>query len=100
LPLHGRTDSVAESEQRNIGVLLMCHYPSVWTHVLADYAVSSRVLPIDANTTLLTTKWLVNSHAEEGRDYDLDNLIHVWTHTNEQDKQIIERAAQGVFSPA
>jgi Rieske 2Fe-2S family protein len=85
---------------RDLGVLLMFHYPSTWSHVLGDHAISFRVLPLGPNETLLTTKWIVNKAAQEGRDYDIDNLVNVWTATNEQDKQVVEQAAQGVSSPA
>ena len=83
-----------------IGALLLYHYPTTWNHVLGDYAVTFRVLPISATETAVTTKWLVHKDAMEDVDYDLKNLIHVWTETNDQDRQIVEENAFGIQSPA
>ena len=50
--------------------------------------------------TAVTTKWLVHKDAVEGVDYDLDELTHVWTETNDQDRRIVEENAFGIQSPA
>ena len=84
----------------NIGAMLMFNYPSTWNHLMADHAISFRVLPINAEETLVTTKWLVHKDAVEGVDYDLDELTHVWIQTNDQDRQIVEENAVGIRSPA
>jgi len=68
--------------------------------VLGDHAVTFRVLPISAEETAVTTKWLVHKDAVEGVDYDLQNLIHVWTETNDEDRRIVEENAFGIRSPA
>ncbi len=65
------SDSVAEPD---IGTLLMFHFPTTWNHVLADHAISFRVLPISPTQTQLTTKWLVHRDAVEGVDYDLPRI--------------------------
>ncbi len=83
-----------------IGTLLLFHYPTTWNHVLSDHAVTFRVLPISATETAVTTKWLVHKDAVEGIDYRLDDLIHVWTETNDQDRRIVEENAFGIQSPA
>jgi len=83
-----------------IGALMLFHYPTTWNHVLIDHAVTFRVLPISAGQTAVTTKWLVHKDAVEGVDYDLDELTHVWIHTNDQDRQIVEENARGIRSPA
>lgn len=83
-----------------IGALLLYHYPTTWNHVLGDHAVTFRVLPISPTETAVTTKWLVHKDAVEGVDYDLQELIHVWTETNDQDRQIVEENAFGITSPA
>ena len=83
-----------------IGTLLLYHYPTTWNHVLGDHAVTFRVLPISATETAVTTKWLVHKDAVEGVDYDLQNLIHVWTETNDEDRRIVEENAFGIRSPA
>ncbi len=83
-----------------IGSLLLYHYPTTWNHVLSDHAITFRVMPISATETAVTTKWLVHRDAVEGIDYRLDELTHVWTETNDQDRQIVEENARGIHSPA
>ena len=83
-----------------IGSLLLFHYPTTWNHVLSDHAITFRVLPISATETAVTTKWLVHKDAVEGIDYRLDDLTHVWTETNDQDRRIVEENAVGIASPA
>jgi Rieske 2Fe-2S family protein len=84
----------------NIGAMLLFNYPVTWNHLMADHAISFRVMPISAEETLVTTKWLVHKDAVEGVDYDLDELTHVWIQTNDQDRQIVEENAVGIRSPA
>jgi Rieske 2Fe-2S family protein len=91
------SDSVSADR---IGSLLLYHYPTTWNHVLGDHAVTFRVLPISATETAVTTKWLVHKDAVEGVDYDLAELTHVWTETNDQDRRIVEENAFGIRSPA
>ncbi|MDQ0314388.1 aromatic ring-hydroxylating oxygenase subunit alpha [Amorphus orientalis] len=91
------TDAIAAD---HIGAMLLFHYPTNWNHILGDHAITFRVLPIGPQETAVTTKWLVNREAVEGVDYDLDELIHVWTETNDQDRQIVEENAFGIRSPA
>ncbi len=61
----------------DIGSLRWVHYPSVFNHVLGDYAIAVRMLPLAPEQTLVTAKWIVHRDAKEGRDYDLQNLIRV-----------------------
>ena len=75
--------------ESHIGTLLLFHYPTTWNHVLADHAITFRVLPLGPELTQVTTKWLVNKDAVEGVDYRLDELTHVWTETNDQDRRIV-----------
>ncbi len=91
------SDDVAEGD---IGALLLFHFPTTWNHVLADHAISFRVLPVSATETQLTTKWLVHRDAVEGEDYTVEELTRVWRATNEQDRRIIEENQRGVNSPA
>lgn len=83
----------------NIGTLLLFHYPTTWNHVLADHAISFRVLPLSPTRTALTTKWLVNRDAVEGVDYDLGELTRVWLATNEQDREIVREIQIGASCP-
>jgi phenylpropionate dioxygenase-like ring-hydroxylating dioxygenase large terminal subunit len=80
------------------GSLRWVHYPSTFNHCLNDYTVLVRMLPLGPEETLVTTKWLVDAEAVEGRDYDLDTLLKVWTVTNDQDKALVERNQIGVRS--
>lgn len=89
-----------DSGVENIGALLYFHYPSTWNHFLGDHVLSFRVLPLGPTETLVTTKWLVPKAAEEGIDYDRENLTRVWLATNEQDRQLVEGTQAGVSSPA
>ena len=42
----------------------------------------------------------MHKDAVEGVDYDLEELTHVWTETNDQDRRIVEENAFGIRSPA
>ncbi len=90
-------DTVTEA---NTGTLLLFHYPSTWNHVLADHALSFRMLPISPSETMLTTKWLVHKNAVEGVDYDLARMTEVWLATNDADRRICQENQIGVTSPA
>ena len=91
------SDSVSADR---IGTLMLYHYPTTWNHVLIDHATTFRVLPISATETALTTKWLVHKDAVEGVDYTVDELTHVWSMTNDEDRRIVEENAFGIKSPA
>ena len=67
---------------------------------MGDHAVISMVIPLAPDRTLVRTKWLVHKDAVEGVDYRLDELTHVWTETNDQDRRIVEENAFGIRSPA
>ena len=82
----------------DIGSLRWVHYPTVFNHALGDYAVMIQMLPLDPQRTAVTTTWLVNPEAVEGRDYDLENLTRVWLTTNAEDGALVERNQRGVNS--
>ena len=83
-----------------LGSMLLFHYPNSWNHLLADHAISFRMLPLSPTETELTTTWLVHRDAVEGVDYELDRLTEVWRATNDQDRQIVEGNQTGILSPA
>ncbi len=85
--------------QANIGALLIFDFPTSWNHVLADHAISFRVLPLGPTRTQLTTKWLVHRDAVEGIDYDIEDLTSVWLATNEQDRRIVQENQIGMNAP-
>ena len=82
------------------GALHFWTQPNSWHHFMSDHAVVFSVLPLDAERSLLRTKWLVHKDAVEGVDYDLEDLTHVWNETNDQDRRIVEENAFGIRSPA
>ncbi|MDV2985382.1 UNVERIFIED_CONTAM: aromatic ring-hydroxylating dioxygenase subunit alpha [Methylobacteriaceae bacterium AG10] len=82
------------------GGLSVWTQPNSWHHFLGDHIVTFSVLPLDAERSLLRTKWLVHKDAVEGVDYDLANLISVWEATNDQDSELVGICQQGVSSPA
>jgi Rieske 2Fe-2S family protein len=83
-----------------LGALSLHTQPNSWNHFLSDHAVIFSVWPIAAERTLVRTTWLVDKDAVEGRDYDLENLTHVWRKTNEQDAGFVGSVQIGVRSPA
>ncbi len=90
----------AAQEVPNVGDVLLYHYPSTWTHVLGDHALTFRMLPTGPTTTELRTTWLVPGEAVDGVDYDVAELTKVWLATNDQDSALVARAQRGVASPA
>ncbi len=82
----------------DVGSLRWVHYPTVFSHALGDYAVMVQMLPLTPLRTAVNTTWLVARDAEEGRDYDLDNLTKVWKITNEEDGALVARNQLGVNS--
>jgi glycine betaine catabolism A len=101
--LDGRSAStrlLGDLDGPRLGRLSLHTQPNAWFHFLADHAVTFSVLPLSADRTLVRTTWLVHEDAEEGVDYDVDNLTHVWRETNEQDSVFCARAQLGVSSPA
>ncbi len=74
--------------------------PNMWFHAMGDHVVTFSLVPLGPDRTLVRTTWLVSAEAEEGVDYDLDNLTAVWIKTNEQDALFCERGQLGVSSPA
>ncbi len=83
----------------NTGNLLYFHYPNTWNHVMPDYMITFRVLPIAADKTEVTTKWLLHGQAQEGRDYQLRDVIAVWEATNAQDARLVGECHAGIRAP-
>jgi Rieske 2Fe-2S family protein len=86
--------------QRNLGGLSFWTQPNSWHHFMSDHIVTFTVLPIDADHSLVRTKWLVHKDAVEGRDYDPATLTAVWRATNQQDRDLVEMSQRGIGSPA
>lgn len=84
----------------DVGSVRLLHFPNTWNHALGDHALAFRVLPLDAQRTAVTTKWMVHKDAVEGVDYDLEKLTKVWLATNDQDKTLAENNQLGINSPS
>ncbi|HSU07505.1 MAG TPA: aromatic ring-hydroxylating dioxygenase subunit alpha [Acetobacteraceae bacterium] len=82
----------------DIGSMRWFHFPSMFAHVLGDYAFYFQILPLGVDKTLVTSKWLVSADAEDGRDYDTRSLAELWSLTNDQDRDLCERNQEGVSS--
>jgi len=89
-----------DSQMQQAGTLLYFNYPNSWNHFLADHAIVFRITPLSPTQTEVVTKWLVHQDAIEGVDYDLDTLSHIWLHTNDEDRLIVEENQTGINSPA
>ena len=63
-----------------------------------DYVVLYRFIPVSADKTDCEVIWLVRGDAEEGVDYQLEELIWLWDVTTQADKQIIANNSRGVHS--
>lgn len=91
---------LADFDTPRLGRLTLHTQPNAWFHFLADHAVTFSLVPLAPDRTLVRTTWLVHEDAQEGTDYDLDTMTHVWKQTNAQDSVFCARAQAGVTSPA
>ncbi|AJQ93631.1 aromatic ring-hydroxylating oxygenase subunit alpha [Gynuella sunshinyii] len=85
-------------KNQELGSMRILHLPNSWNHMQSDHAIVFRVLPVSAQQTLVTTKWLVHKDAVEGVDYDPARLRLVWDATNDQDRVLAEHNQQGINS--
>jgi phenylpropionate dioxygenase-like ring-hydroxylating dioxygenase large terminal subunit len=92
------TKPLGNAPRGDIGSMRWFHFPSMFAHVLGDYAFYFRLLPLSVDQTLVTSKWLVGAQAEEGQDYDAKRLAELWSVTNDQDRILCERNQEGVRS--
>ena len=83
-----------------VGTLRVRTLPNFWNHSSCDHGVSTRLLPLGPQKTAVRVWWLVDEHAQEGRDYDLAKLMPFWQLTSEQDWEICERQQRGVNTSA
>ena len=72
--------------------------PATFALMYCDHIVIYRFTPLTVDTADCDITWLVRADAEEGRDYDKDDLIWLWDVTTHADKRIIEHNQQGVNS--
>jgi glycine betaine catabolism A len=84
----------------DVGTLRVRTVPNKWSHMSADDAVVTRLLPDGPEARLVSIYWLLDDGAAEGRDYSLKRLLPFWQLTSEQDWTLCERNYAGVRSPA
>jgi Rieske 2Fe-2S family protein len=82
----------------DLGSLRFITLPNSWSHVNADYVMTTRLTPIGPECTDVAVTFLVRDDAVEGRDYDVEQLTAVWAATSEQDWLLCEQSAAGVRS--
>ena len=63
-----------------------------------DHCVLYRFIPRSLTETDMELVWFVNGDADEGVDYDKDEVIWLWDHTTKEDEYIILRNSEGVNS--
>ena len=68
--------------------------------IYSDHAVGYRFLPRKLQETDIQIVWMVRADAEEGIDYDRDNLSWLWHVTSQDDERIIRHNQEGVNSNA
>lgn len=81
-----------------VGTCRVTTFPNFWCHASCDHAVTTRILPKDATTSLVRVTWLVRADAIEGKDYQLERLVPFWQQISEQDWSLCERQQAGVQS--
>ena len=89
--LNGETLAVAPNYYLNF-------YPAHGLVFNIDYAMAFSIHPIDPGHTKLDVDWYVNGQAEEGKDYDVKDLVAFWDITHRQDLALCKMNQQGVNS--
>ena len=89
---------MGDYQDAEVGTLRVRSVPNMWNHSSCDHGVSTRLLPAGPDKTMVRVTWLVDQSAEEGRDYQLDQIMPFWQLTSEQDWELCERAQRGISS--
>ena len=63
-----------------------------------DHCVLYRFLPRSLTETDVELVWFVRGDAEEGKDYNREDVVWLWDHTTQEDEYIILRNNAGVNS--
>jgi Rieske 2Fe-2S family protein len=87
-------------QSKDLGSVRMLSLPNSWNHLQADHAIAFRVLPLGPQLTQVTTWWLVNKDAQEGVDYNCEDMMKVWAATNDQDRILAENNQAGINNKA
>lgn len=64
----------------------------------SDHVVAYVFTPVEQNSSRCDIYWMVRGDAEEGKDYDVDELTWLWDITTISDKEIIVNNSKGVHS--
>ena len=80
-----------------VGSLRVVGLPNLWAHANADYAMTTRLTPIDAGTTDVEVCFLVRADARLS-DADVEALTAVWRATSQQDWELCEANYAGIAS--
>lgn len=72
--------------------------PCTFFLAYCDHVVVYHFKPLSLDTVACDIAWLVNGDAQEGKDYQVDELIWLWDVTTIADKRIIENNQKGVNS--
>jgi Rieske 2Fe-2S family protein len=91
---------MGEYTDADVGTLRMRTVPNFWNHSSCDHGVSTRLTPMGTDRTQVRVIWVVDAAAEEGRDYELSDVMPFWQLTSEQDWNICENQQRGVTSRA
>ena len=81
-----------------------CGYTSVGTSpfnsllMCNDFATLFTFIPVSPLYTQVELMWLVHKDAEEGKDYNIEEMKWMWDVTTIADKRIIEDNQNGVLS--
>ncbi len=75
-----------------------CLGPFSFLLAYSDHVVCYVFTPTDMGNSKCAIYWLVRKDAQEGKDYDVDELMWLWDVTTECDKEIIVNNWKGVRS--
>jgi len=82
----------------NTGVLGLVVYPNFWMDAVSDYVWTMRLTAVSASHTVIDLTWLVDEHAEAGKDYTIERLTEFWKITGEQDWELCTNNFRGIES--
>lgn len=82
----------------DVGSLRWAIEPHSFCHAVGDHVFMFSANPTGPQETVVTSKWLVHKDAVEGVDYHPEQLMELWTKTNDQDRGLAENNQRGVNS--
>jgi glycine betaine catabolism A len=82
----------------DVGSLRLVGLPNFWGHANADYAMTTRLLPISVDETQIDVTFMVRADAQEGTDFDAEIVAKVWKLTSEEDWELCENNYAGIRS--